>query len=74
MITQKATQGLLVSTVKNAIGEFVSQVSGEEMINGQVTVKGKTVDDLISKIKLHVQPQPDYVWDGIKSAINDLLH
>jgi hypothetical protein len=73
MITQKATQSLLVSTVKNAKGELVSQVSGDEMINGQVTVKGVSVDDLIDKIKPHVQQQPDYVWEGIKSAITNLL-
>ncbi|MGZ0750111.1 hypothetical protein [Kluyvera sichuanensis] len=73
MITQKATQSLLVSTVKNENGELVSQVSGDEMINGPVTVKGASTDDLIDKIKPHVQHQPDYVWDGIKSAIDDLL-
>lgn len=73
MITQKTTQGLLISTVKNANGELVSQVSGDEMINGAVTVKGASSSDLIDKIKPHVQHQPDYVWDGIKSAIDDLL-
>ncbi|MBW4214368.1 hypothetical protein JW313_03585 [Enterobacter cloacae subsp. cloacae] len=73
MITQKATQDLLVSTVKNEKGQYVAQVSGNDTINGDVTVTGNTIDDLINKIKPHVVPQPDFVWDGIKSAITELL-
>ncbi|ELV2768411.1 hypothetical protein [Enterobacter cloacae] len=73
MITQKATQGLLVSTVKNEKGQYVAQVSGNDTINGDVTVTGNTIDDLINKIKPNVVPQPDFVWDGIKSAITELL-
>lgn len=73
MINQKITQGLLVSTIKNANGDYISQVSGDEMLSGPVTVQGSSLDELIKRIKANVQEQPDFVWEGIKSAITDLL-
>ncbi len=73
MINQKITQGLLVSTIKNANGDYISQVSGDEMLSGSVTVQGSSLDELINRIKANVQEQPDFVWEGIKSAITDLL-
>ncbi|MCW8110150.1 SAM-dependent methyltransferase [Yersinia intermedia] len=70
MITQKIEQGLLVSTIKNQSGEYVSHVSGADMINGPVTVKSSSIDDLIEKIKPYVQQQPDFVWSGFKDALS----
>ena len=74
MINQKITQGLLVSTIKNANGDYISQVSGDEMLSGSVTVQGSSLDELINRIKANVQEQPDFVWEGIKSAITCLLY